>query len=360
VALLSSAPVSFGIVYDFRNPPQWHQPWERRYREILEQIDWIETEVPAIGGAFVTEHHFFEDGYVPASMIACAAIAARTERLTVGTNILPLPLYQPVHVAEEALVIDALSAGRFQLGVGAGYIEQEFMAFGSVLKQRPSRLEEGIEIIRAAFRGEPFSYAGKRYQVPEIKVTPPPIREGGPELWMGAQSPVAIDRAARLGDGLFCTTNADVLEWKVACERHGRPPEHRHLNRSFFAIIDEDPERAYAEAGPHFMHLMNEYVIRGSFGNVPPFEDPASARRFTADVGALLVADAVGAVATIDAAIEQGATDIHLVAVMPGEPIERTTERLRYFADQVAPAVRRSVHPSAGKRPPRHPELRYE
>ena len=72
-------------------------------------------------------------------------------------NVLPLPLYQPVHVAEEALVLDVLSGGRFLLGVGAGYIDLEFEALGSVLNQRPSRLEEGLAVIRAAFRGESFS-----------------------------------------------------------------------------------------------------------------------------------------------------------------------------------------------------------
>ena len=328
------------------------------YQELLDQIAWIDTDVPAISSVFVTEHHFFDDGYMPAAMVTCAAIAAGTKRVTLGTNVLPLPLYQPVHVAEEALVLDLLSGGRFLLGVGAGYVDLEFQALGSVLNQRPSRLEEGLAVIRAAFRGEPFSHSGRRYRFPEIAVTPPPIREGGPEVWIGAQSPAGIDRAARLADGFFCTTDADAKEWAAACDRHDRAPEHRHLNRSFFSIIDEDPERAYAEAGPHFMHLMNEYIVRGSFGEAfQPFDDPDEIRRVMTDVGVLLCTDAAGALAKVEDGIAEGATYFKFHAGMPGEPVERTTRRIRYLADKVAPHAPESDHPSAGKRPIRYTDL---
>ena len=342
-------PVTFGLLVDFRNPAQWHQPWAQRYREIMDQIAWVDAEVPEITGVFVTEHHFFEDGYVPSSTLACAAIAARTERITVGTNLLALPLHHPLRVAEDALVTDALSAGRFRLGVGAGYIEQEFEAFGTPIRQRPSRLEEGIEVIRAAFRGEPFSFEGKRYRMPEVLVTPPPIRAGGPGLWMGADSPAGVDRIARLGDGFYCTLGANVQRWFEACERNGRPPERRHLNRSCFTVFDEDPERAFAEAGPHFMHLLNEYIRRGGFGGIPLFTDPADARSVATELGALLCMDAADAVAALNARVDEGAIEFHLSFLMPGEPLERMASRVRYFAEHIAPAVKLSEHPSAGK-----------
>ena len=125
-----TSPVTFSVCYDFRNPAQWRRPWEELYLELLDQIAWIDADVPAISSVFVTEHHFFDDGYMPAAMVTCAAIAARTKRVTLGTNVLALPLYQPVHVAEEALVLDVLSGGRFLLGVGAGYLDLEFEALG--------------------------------------------------------------------------------------------------------------------------------------------------------------------------------------------------------------------------------------
>jgi len=340
--------VTFGLDYDFRNPPQWHTPWAERYQAVLEQIRWIDEEVPEIDGIYVTEHHFYEDGYMPSTMVICAAIAARTKRVTIGTNVLQLPLHHPVRLAEDVLVNDIISGGRFRLGVGAGYYWQEFEGVGSVLKQRPSRMAEGFDILRAAFRGQPFSYEGKRFNVPEIYVTPPPIREGGPEIWMGAFVPAAIDRVAQYADGFLAFGHAGIDEYFAACERHGRPPERRRLNRTYWAIIDEDPERAFAEAGPHFLHMFNDYIRREAYPDLDILEDPGTARDIGHEYGYLLVADAAGAIEEFNAMVDRGATDITLLAFQPGEPVDRVSQRLRYLADHVIPHVKESDHPSAG------------
>jgi hypothetical protein len=78
-----SHPVTFGLIYDFRNPVPWQRPWVERYRAVLEQIAWIDREL-SINGVYVTEHHFYEDGYTPTPMVLCAAIASGTERVAVG------------------------------------------------------------------------------------------------------------------------------------------------------------------------------------------------------------------------------------------------------------------------------------
>jgi alkanesulfonate monooxygenase SsuD/methylene tetrahydromethanopterin reductase-like flavin-dependent oxidoreductase (luciferase family) len=330
--------VTFGLIYDFRNPVPWQQPWADRYEQVLQQIGWVDREL-AIDSINVTEHHFYEDGYIPSPMVMCGALAARTERVNVGTNLLQLPLHHPVRVAEDALICDILSGGRFRLGVGAGYYWQEFQGVGSVLKERPSRMKEAFEILRAAFRGDPFSYEGKRFQVPEIRVSPPPIRKGGPEVWMGGFVPAAIDRVAQHADGFLAFGHAGIPEYFAACERHGRPPEQRQLNRTYWAIIDEDPERAYASAGPHFMHMFNEYIRREGYPGLTPFEDPAPAREMGREGGYLLVADAAGAIDAFNQDVAAGARDINLLAFMPGESIDEVSRRLQYLSDHVIPHV---------------------
>jgi alkanesulfonate monooxygenase SsuD/methylene tetrahydromethanopterin reductase-like flavin-dependent oxidoreductase (luciferase family) len=329
---------TFGLIYDFRNPVPWQQPWAGRYRAVLEQIDWIDREL-AIDGIYVTEHHFYEDGYIPSPMMMCGAIAARTERVSIGSNLLQLPLHHPVRVAEEALIADILSAGRFRLGVGAGYYWQEFQGVGSVPEQRPSRMKEAFEILRAAFAGKPFSYTGKRFQVPEILVSPPPIRDGGPEIWMGAFVPAAIDRVAQLADGFLAFGHAGIDEYFAACERHGRPPDERQLNRTYWAIIDEDPERAYASAGPHFMHMFNDYIRREGYPGLVPFSDPEPARQMGLEGGYLLVTDAAGAIDAFNSDVSAGARDINLLAFMPGEKVDEVAARLQYLSDRVLPNV---------------------
>jgi alkanesulfonate monooxygenase SsuD/methylene tetrahydromethanopterin reductase-like flavin-dependent oxidoreductase (luciferase family) len=330
--------VTFGLIYDFRNPVPWQQPWSERYERVLEQIEWIDREL-TIDGVYVTEHHFYEDGYLPSPMMMSAAIAARTKRVSVGTNLLQLPLHHPVRVAEDALLCDVLSGGRFRLGVGAGYYWQEFEGVGSVLKQRPSRMQEGFDILRLAFAGKPFSYAGKRFHVPELTVTPPPIRDGGPEIWMGAFVPAAVDRVAQRADGFLAFGHAGIDEYFEACNRHGRPPEERQLNRTYWAIIDEDPERAYASAGPHFMHMFNDYIRREGYPGLVPFDDPEPARQMGLEGGYLIVDDAAGAINAFNRDIAAGARDVNLLVFQPGEDIEEVSRRLQYLSDHVVPNV---------------------
>jgi alkanesulfonate monooxygenase SsuD/methylene tetrahydromethanopterin reductase-like flavin-dependent oxidoreductase (luciferase family) len=336
--------VTFGLIYDFRNPEPWQQPWSKRYQAVLDQISWIDREL-AFEGIYVTEHHFYEDGYMPSTMVMCGAIAARTQRVTVGTNLIQLPLHHPVRLAEDALVNDVLSGGRFRLGVGAGYYWQEFQGVGSVLKQRPSRMKEGFDILRGAFSGKPFSYEGKRVSVPEILVTPPPIREGGPEIWMGAFVPAAIDRVAEYADGFLAFGAETIEEYLAACDRHDRSPDERQINRTYWAIIDEDPERAYASAGPHFVHMYNDYIRRDAYPDLEVFDDPQTALALGREAGVLLVMDADQAIKALNVDIAKGVRDIELLTFMPGEDIDTVSSRLQYFSDRVIPHVDQVENP---------------
>ena len=116
--------VNYGLWYDFRNPTQWQQGNEQFYAERLAQI--ARAEQLGFGSCWLTEHHFCEDGYTPSPLVLAAAIAARTERMRLGTNLMLLPLHDPVRVAEDAATLSLTSGGRFDLGVGIGYRQLEF------------------------------------------------------------------------------------------------------------------------------------------------------------------------------------------------------------------------------------------
>ena len=102
-------------------------------------------------GVWLSEHHLTGDGMLPAPLVMAAALAARTERIRIGTNILGLPVHHPLRVAEDAAVVDLLSDGRLTLGVGQGYSEREFAAFGVDRRRRGALLEEGVRAIRTAW-----------------------------------------------------------------------------------------------------------------------------------------------------------------------------------------------------------------
>ena len=94
--------LTFGFIYDFRNPPDWPRTPEQLYAETLDVI--VETERLGFGGAWMPEHHLADDDYLPSPMVALAALAARTTTMTIGTGIVLAPLYDPVRFAEDCAV----------------------------------------------------------------------------------------------------------------------------------------------------------------------------------------------------------------------------------------------------------------
>jgi probable F420-dependent oxidoreductase len=137
--------------------------------------------------------------YVEA-LIALALAASVTERATLGTAVLVLPLRSPVYFAKQAASIDTASSGRLKLGVGAGWLKEEFDALGVPFSDRGPRIEEWIEIARDCWTGTPSAHASERYSLPPgILMVPPPERPI--PLLMGGHSRVALARAGRLTDG---------------------------------------------------------------------------------------------------------------------------------------------------------------
>ena len=100
-----------------------------------------------------------------------AAIGAQTENMRIGTNLMLLPLHDPVRLAEDSATLSLATGGRFDLGLGIGYRQLEFDQFGKKLSHRPSMMEEGVEIIRQAWTGESVNFGGKRYSVNDLKIT---------------------------------------------------------------------------------------------------------------------------------------------------------------------------------------------
>lgn len=325
-------PSRYGVFYDFRNPTQ--EPWDRRYGQLFEQLRWIDT-----AGDFdevsVSEHHFVGDGYSPSTMALATAVAAMTSRVGITTNIVQLPLHHPLRIAEDALTADIVSGGRFRLGLAGGYRKLEFAAFGVSTADRASRMEEGVAIIRKAFTGEEFSFHGRHWDLPSLTVTPGPIRPGGPEIWLGGTARPAIERAALIADGFLASQNAHCTAFLDAAERFGRPELSGRAARTARLLIAPDPDRAIAELGPYLLHQVNQYV---DFGFIPePHYDDA--HRAVRD-GHYQVVDADGAVAALGAAGAAGIAEFHLMAVLPGEPVESGTRRLEYVVSDVLPRVR--------------------
>ena len=124
----------FGLLWPFRNPEWARVEWDALYRSHLDLI--VESERMGFDEAWLTEHHFVDDGYSPSLLPIGAAIAARTQRIRIGTFLLLLPLHNPVRVAEDTATLDLISGGRFDLGVGLGYRKGEFDDQGIPARER--------------------------------------------------------------------------------------------------------------------------------------------------------------------------------------------------------------------------------
>lgn len=227
------------------------------YRNTLENVKLAEDV--GFHSAWLSEHHFLEDGYCSSPLTMAAAMAASTSTIRIGTGALILTLHNPVRVAEDAATVDLISDGRFDLGVAIGYRKEEFDGFDIPIVERPSRIEEGIEIIRKSWSNEPFTFKGKRFNFENIDVTPKPLQSPVP-IYIGAFEEPAIRRAGRLGCPLLIgpgrTTDMirDTLNWfNDSASKAGYNPddfEHILLRETFVA-----------ETGNKAMEGGREYII---------------------------------------------------------------------------------------------------
>jgi alkanesulfonate monooxygenase SsuD/methylene tetrahydromethanopterin reductase-like flavin-dependent oxidoreductase (luciferase family) len=330
-----SRSVNFGLWYDFRNP-QENRSFETLYRESLDQIVWAETL--GFGSVWLTEHHFCDDGYTPSPLVIAAAIGERTQRLRIGTNLMLLPLADPIRLAEDAATLSILTSGRFDLGVGLGYRELEFDYFGRKLVNRPSLMEEGIDILRQAWSGNRVSHSGKRFNVDNLQVSPTP--HTAPRIFMGGMSPPAIERAARLGDGFLSTGGIGHDVYVDALAK----PSQGAICAGNWAIISADPEREAAHVGEHVLYQTNQYVSWGAFGppdEVPAFPDAQSAIRD----GLYELWDAQLAISSLTEMLREypQIVDVHFWAQFPGESVASGSRRIEYIANQVLPVVRKNL-----------------
>ncbi len=171
------------------------------YGEMLAHAE--RAEGCGLDGVWVDGNHFTEEAHGPSPLLAAAALAARTRRVSIGVATLSLSFAEhPLLVAEEALVLDALSAGRLILGVGLGYRLEEFSGFGVPPETRRARFDEALALLRGAFQ-EPACMPpeGRHFPVgAAVTPEPRPVRPGGPPIWVGGGwQPGAVRRIARLG-----------------------------------------------------------------------------------------------------------------------------------------------------------------
>lgn len=249
-----------GIYFDLRNPPPWRRPWRDHYSRSLELC--AAAERLGADSVWCSEHHLFEDGYLPQPLTFLAAVAARTSRVRLGTALVLAPLRSPVQIAEEAAIVDLLSGGRLELGIGAGYRMPEFTAFGKDPERRFADTEACVGEVRRLWR--------------EGGVTPPPLQNPIP-IWMGGFLPSGARRAGRQGTGLLSLDPALLAPYREGLDGAGYDPATARMAAHVNLVLADDPEAAWPRLRDHVSYQWNTYRAYGVEGTqlpAPPPIDP--------------------------------------------------------------------------------------
>lgn len=250
-----------GLYFDMRNPPDWRRDWGAHYQRILGLCE--KHDAQGLGAIWLSEHHFFEDGYLSQPLTLAAAIAARTKRARIGTAVLLAPLRSAVQIAEEAAIVDLVSNGRCDLGLGAGYRIPEFEAFGADVKTRWRVTEERAREIRALWD------AGR--------ITPPPAQKR-PRIWIGAGGPKGAARAGRLGESLLNLNPEFIAAYREAYLAAGHDPAGIRCAGVVHGILSRDPEKIWPVVAKHLDYQWSSYRRYGAEGtgqearHIPPQE----------------------------------------------------------------------------------------
>ena len=332
---MARKPLRLGVAYDFRNPPESGLSHQQLYAAIMEQVAWLDGL--GLDLVWFTEHHFVDDGYLPSWIPVAAAMAARTKKVRFSCDVCLLPFNHPIRLAEDLAVLDNISGGRVEMGVGMGYAPHEFRGFGMPVARRVSLTDEGLEVLKRAFTGEKFSFEGKRYNLQDVKITPGFVQPGGPPLWVAAMAEAGAMRAARFGTNLLPQGDrARSLDpWLAAV----KDPSPFRVGIIRSCLVTDDRERdwgAVRVAERRRMEIYNKFREEaGGHGGVAGITEGKRIPQ------TWVVGDVEHCVAELSAFIEEyGLTDIVSWAVPPGMTPDQMNPSLERYARDVAPRLR--------------------
>jgi probable F420-dependent oxidoreductase len=226
------------------------------------------AEAAGFESVWLGEHHDNALLY-PTPLVGLAAIASRTRRVRLGTGVLLLPLYHPLAVAEEAAMVDVISGGRLILGVGAGYAPEEFAAFGVSIKERGSRLDEAVPLLQRLWTEEKVTHEGRHYRIGGATLSPRPVQQPRPPLWLAGWVEPALRRAGRLADGWLGGPSATLEElarcvrtYREARRAAGREPDGGEIGLMRYVFVAESAAQARAVAGAAFIRSFEQTYFR--------------------------------------------------------------------------------------------------
>ena len=241
-------------------------------RALEEQISMVHAARDAGWDSLLVGQHYLNDGNNKQLEIVgyLARLMAEAGEMTTGMGVFLLTLHNPVQTAEAMATLDVISGGRFVFGVGLGYRDVEFDAFGITKGSRVRRFEEALDLIKRLWSGEAVSYDRAWCKLDNVTLNTRPVQQPHPPIWIAGSSEPAIRRAARLGDTWFIDplTSFEKLRGQLAIYReelkkHGKPePAELPLFREIY--VAKDRKTALETAGPWLLGKYGDYARWGT------------------------------------------------------------------------------------------------
>ncbi len=265
---------------------------------VKEQIEIMEAaERYNFHSVWTAEHHFSEYGFCASPALALAAVAQTTSRIRLCSGVVVLPFHHPLRVAEEFAMLDLLSDGRIELGVGRGYQPSEFVGYGVDQSRSSELFDESIEIILKAWSQETFSHHGPHYRFDNVSVRPRPLQKPRPPIWMAAISDSSFEKAGRYGLNLLCSpvfggslevARDGIQRYWQALEQHGHDPAQHEIAALCAMYCGETNESARLEfAEPvtwYFQHLSKYVAPKVGQKSIPGYEGYEGVRDLLSDI----------------------------------------------------------------------------
>lgn len=329
--------MEIGLLFTFRNPPQWYRPDADLYGDTMDEIELADRL--GFDGVWLAEHHFTDDGWSPSPLTLAAAAAMRTERARIGTFVLLLPQHDPLRVAEAATAVDILSGGRLTLGVGIGYRKNEETVVGLSPATRGDRMEEGLEVLLRCLQDERVDFQGRYYQLDGVEMTPRPVQRPRPSVLSAGLGQRSLERSVRLGcDGLAIQPPREAYDrYAALLAAQGKDVADQRFTTIVLGYAAGSDQEAWETVGPHATWIWEHYR-RWLVDNGEPDLFPNGARtdfiigspqRWVDSIGGMLAAN-------------PGVPCHHLVVelVMAGMSHADRVRGIEYFANEVAPSLR--------------------
>ena len=313
------------------------------------------SEELGFDAVWANEHHFHPyGGHIPSVPVFLSAMAQRTKRARLGTSVIVAPLHNPIEIAEQLAMVDSMSGGRLEFGIGSGFVSWDYRVFGASMEEGHDRTREALEVILKAWTGEPFSHHGRYFNYDNLTVWPKPEQQPIP-VWIACSgTPSSFEWTGRAGYKLLTVAYLKPLPklgelttlYRQAWADGGYDPRTCEVCTHYQVVVDENGHKArqIAETAlqryTHLNVLAREQAtdvseaLRGAPQeeiDVPKLVDEGRVCAGTPDECVEILERAV---------VELGVTIVDCTFLFGGITYEQADRSIKLFASEVLPRLR--------------------